>query len=269
MMSSGSSRMAVEVLTAGLATALVFAAGLVAGCARVGPPTGGPTDSTPPEVTATVPESGATGVGRDIEIRLAFSEEMTRVAVERGFSIEPGIDLKNLRWDGHTLVARPASELPDSTTFTVRIADSVADYHGVAMGTPFVLMFSTGGSLDTGVISGAVSMLGEGVAGATVWACRRAVTTDGGAIRGCRYAALTDTDGRFRISGVAASERPYVLLAFIDGDEDGVYSVREETGRIADAAALIDGADAVAAGIQIELADGLEGDSPEGAWEEE
>lgn len=267
MMSSGSSRMAVEVLTAGLATALVFAAGLVAGCARVGPPTGGPTDSTPPEVTATVPESGATGVGRDIEIRLAFSEEMTRVAVERGFSIEPDVDLRNLRWEGHTLVARPAGDLPDSTTFTVRVVDSVDDYHGIAMGEPFVLMFSTGATLDTGVISGSVSVLGEGVAEATVWACRRAVTTDGGIIRSCRYSALTDTDGRFLISGVAASERPYTLLAFIDSDEDGVYSVREETGRVADTAALIDGSDAVAAGIQIELTDGLGGDA--GEWEEE
>ncbi|MFH1690191.1 MAG: Ig-like domain-containing protein [Candidatus Eisenbacteria bacterium] len=268
-MGSGSARMAVPVRTVGLLTALVAAAGLMVGCARVGPPTGGPADSTPPEVTATVPESGATGVGRDIEIRLAFSEEMTRVAVERGFSIEPGVDLKNLRWDGHTLVARPASELPDSTTFTVRVADSVEDYHGVAMETPFVLVFSTGGTLDTGVISGAVSMFGEAVAGATVWACLRAVTTEGGIVGSCRYAALTDTDGRFLISGVAASERPYVLLAFIDSDDDDVYSVREETGRIADAAALIDGADAVAAGIQIELADGLEGDAPAGAWEEE
>ncbi len=129
-------------------------------------------------------------------------------------------------------------------------------------------MFSTGRSLDTGVISGTVSMSGEGVAGATVWACRRALTTEGGVIRSCRYAALTDGDGGFTISGVAASELPYSLLAFIDSDEDNVYPVREETGRIADVAALIDGTDAVATGIQIELAGGLEADSPAGAWEE-
>lgn len=249
--------------------AAALAAVLAAGCARVGPPTGGPADSTPPEVTATEPADGATGVGRDTEIRIEFSEDMARVAVERGFSIEPDVDLRNLRWEGHTLIALPDGDLPDSTTFTVRIADSVQDYHGVAMETPLALMFTTGGTLDRGIISGAVSMSGEGVAGATVWACRRGVTAEDGVVQRCRYAATTDRDGTFTISGVAASERPYTLLAFIDSDGDDVYTVREEAGRIADTAALIDGSYTPATGIQIELADALEGDAPEGAWEEE
>lgn len=242
--------------------ALVLALALISGCARVGPPTGGPEDSTPPEVVATVPEDGSTGTGRDTEIRIGFSEEMNRVSVERGFSIAPDVKLRNPRWDGTTFVARPVAELPDSTTFVVGVAESAEDYHGVALEEPFALMFSTGATLDTGVISGAVTMLGEGVAGATVWACRRSVTTEGGVVRSCRYATLTASDGTFRIVGVAASERPYVLLAFVDTNEDDVYSVHEETGRITDVAALIDGSGTTAAGIRIELADGLEEGTP-------
>ena len=242
--------------------ALALALALISGCARVGPPTGGPADSTPPEIVTTVPENGATGTERDTEIRIEFSEEMNRVSVERGFSIAPDVKLKNLRWDGTALLGRPVAELPDSTTFVVELTESAEDYHGVALEEPFVLMFSTGATLDTGVISGAVTMLGEGVSGATVWACRRSVTTEGGVVRSCRYATLTAADGTFRIAGVAASERPYVLLAFVDADEDDVYSVHEETGRIADAGALIDAPGTTAAGIQIELADSLEEGTP-------
>ncbi|MEA3408841.1 MAG: Ig-like domain-containing protein [Candidatus Eisenbacteria bacterium] len=241
-----------------LALALV----LISGCARVGLPPGGPEDTTPPEVVTTVPEDGATEAARDTQIEIEFSEEMNRVSVEHGFSIVPDVELRNLRWDGATLVAGPVAELPDSTTFIVEIAQSAKDYHEVAIEEPFVLMFSTGGTLDTGVISGAVSVMGAAVPGATVWACRGSVTTDGGVIRGCRYAAVTDTDGAFRIVGVAAMERPYILLAFIDTDEDNVYSVREETGRIAETNALIDGPGAVAAGIQIELAGDLDEETP-------
>lgn len=249
----------------GLALALV----LISGCARVGPPGGGLADTTPPVVVLTVPENAAIEVGRDTEIRIAFSEEMNRRSVERGFSIEPAVKLRNLRWDGAVLVATPVAELPDSTTFVVGLAESAEDYHGVAMETPLVLMFSTGGTLDTGVISGAVTMSGDGVAGATVWACRRSVTTDGGVIRACRYATLTAPDGTFRFAGVAVSDRPYVLLAFIDTNEDNVYSVREETGRIADVAAVIDGPDATATGIQIVLADSIEEETPAITREEE
>ena len=240
------------------APALALGLAFIAGCARVGLPPGGPKDSTPPEVVTTAPENEATGAARDTRITIGFSEEMDRLSVERGFSIEPPVKLRNLRWDGATLVARPVTELPDSTTFVVRVAESALDYHGVAIEAPFVLMFSTGRTLDTGVISGSVTVMGEGVPDATVWACRRSVRTVDGLIRICRYATMTAEDGTFQIAGVAASERPYVLLAFVDTNEDNVYSVREETGRIADAAALIDGPGATAAGIQIELADGLD-----------
>ena len=242
--------------------ALALGLVLVSGCARVGSPPGGPADTTPPVVVRTVPENSATGVGRDAEIVMEFSEEMNRRSVEHGFSIEPDVKLKNLKWDGTALVAAPVAELPDSTTFIVGLAVSAEDYHGVAMETPFILTFSTGPTLDTGIISGAVTLLGSGVAGATVWACRPPVTTDSGVIRACRYATLTASDGTFRFVGIAASERPYVLLAFVDADEDNVYSVHEETGRIAAAAAIIDGPDATAPGIQIELGGDLEGGMP-------
>jgi len=241
-----------------LALALVH----ICGCARVAPPTGGPADITPPVIVLTVPENAATGVEHDVEMRIEFSEQMNHRSVERGFSIEPDVELRNLRWDEAALVATPVAELPDSTTFFLGLAESAEDFHGVAMESSFVLMFSTGETLDTGIISGAVTMAGEAVADATVWACRRSVTTNGGIIRACRYATLTASDGTFRFVGVAASERPYVLLAFVDSDEDNMYSVHEETGRLVDAAAIIDGPDATATGVRIELADGLKEETP-------
>jgi hypothetical protein len=249
--------------------AALVASALAAGCARVGAPGGGPADTIAPEVISTEPVDGVVGVPRDTGVRLQFSEPMNRVSVERAFSVEPEVELKNLRWDGETLVARPESELPDSTTLTVTIAESAADHHGVALEAPFVLMFSTGASLDTGIIGGAVSRFGEGVPGAIVWACRGEAVPDSGVIRGCRYATTTGSGGEFRITGVAASERPYSVLAFIDTDEDNVYTVGTEAGRVAETAARIDTVGATATGIRIELSEDLENVVPPENGEEE
>ena len=137
------------------------------------------------------------------------------------------------------------------------------------MAGPFVLMFSTGPTVDTGVITGEVTRSGDPVSGATVWACRRAVRANDGSIEPCRYSAVTGADGTFRIEAVAASERPYVLLAFVDADEDGVYSVTDEEGVIASLEALVDEPGASASGIKMELEIPAGGEEPPAAGEEE
>lgn len=245
------------------ALALAALAALAASCARTGPPGGGPEDTTPPEVVSTHPEEGATGVARDTVVRIAFSEEMRRVSVERALSVAPDTVSMTLSWEGRALLARPRRALPDSTTLVLTLGESAQDYHGVPLGAPFVLAFSTGPSVDTGVISGTVTSLGEPVAGAVVWACRRPPGTGpAGLLEPCRYSAVTAEDGAFRIERVAASDRPYTLVAFVDGNGDGGYSVREERGVIADAAALIVEPGATALGIHIELAGVFDENTP-------
>jgi uncharacterized membrane protein len=88
-------------------------------------------------------------------------------------------------------------------------------------------------------------------------------------MRECRYATTTRGDGSFRISGVAAGDRPYTVLAFIDTDGDNVYTVGTETGRVAETAAVIDTVGAAATGIRIELSGDLEAPAPAESGEEE
>jgi hypothetical protein len=265
MMSPG---IAPRAIVHGVAAA-VLATLAAGGCARVGPPGGGPEDTTPPEVLSTQPAAGATGVPVDTVVRIEFSEDMNRVAVERAFSLEPEVDLKNLAWDGRSLVVRPESDLPDSTTFVASIASGVDDSHGVGLEGDFSLTFSTGPTIDTGIIAGEVTRDGRPVEGATVWACRRSLVTEEGAVWPCRYSVSTGPEGTFRITGVAVSERPYVVLGFVDADEDDVYSVNEEEGVIADVVASISEPGDAAEGIKLELMDASGLDSPTAPGEEE
>ncbi len=119
------------------AAVVVLGACMSAGCARPGPPGGGPLDSTPPAVVRTTPADGATDVPPETPIEIEFSEEMGRDSVERALSMTPNVGLDVPRWRGTTLTTRVLTGgLPDSTTFVVTIGPAALDYHSVALGTP-------------------------------------------------------------------------------------------------------------------------------------
>ena len=56
--------------------ALLAVLAALSGCAKKGPPSGGPPDLDPPRVIAALPESGAAGVPRDARLTVEFSEGM-------------------------------------------------------------------------------------------------------------------------------------------------------------------------------------------------
>jgi len=220
--------------------ACVSAALVGAGCARPGPPGGGPPDTTPPEVVRTLPADGETHVDPATNIEIEFSEEMNRVSAERALTVAPAVSFRKIRWRGRSLIVEPAGALPDSTTFVVRIGGTARDYHEVAAGTDFSFAFSTGDVVDSGTITGVVTLRGGPVSGATVWACLGKVRPDTlGVLAPCGYAALTSDDGSFRFDHVRAAAEPYALVGFIDRDGDGTYSTQVEPGGVEGGAATI------------------------------
>lgn len=241
---------------------LVVAAALLClayGCAKPGPPGGGPADELPPEVVATRPADGDVNVDLASTIEIEFSEEMSRQPTERSLTVTPELDLRNFRWRGRTLIAEPIGVLPDTTTIVVRVGEVASDYHGVAVAAPHQFAFSTGGVIDLGVMSGSVTARGQPVAGAVVWACLEPVVPDSaGVVRACGYTSVTDADGAFRIGNVRAAARPYAVVAFIDRDGDGRYSLSEESGRVLLEAAFLAAPEDSIGGIEIPLRDATE-----------
>jgi hypothetical protein len=225
-------------LVAALACAALVAG--ACGCARVGPPGGGPPDKEPPYVVTTVPGNGVVSVDRLTPLSIEFSEEMDRRSVERSFSTNPAAELGNFRWKGSKVTARPRSELPDSTTIVVRIGSAARDHHEISIEQAYTFAFATGPTLDSGIITGTVTTEGEPVRNATVWACHRVAEPDSlGTMARCGYVGATDDDGSFRLEHVRAWAKPYTVVAFVDSDGDGKYGVGSENGLVLDGAAFV------------------------------
>lgn len=227
---------------------------LAGGCAKPGPPGGGPIDTEPPDVVDTLPADGSVDVARDVNIEIVFSEEMNRPSVERNLSRVPPLELGAVRWRGKTLVLELAESIPESTTVVLEVGAAAQDYHNVLMGAPHSFAFSTGGGLDSGVIAGRVTAGGDPAAKATVWACLKGAEPDtSGFIHSCGYATSSDDEGAFRFENVASSGTAYTLVAFLDSNGDRRYWVAGETGGVVSEAALVDADGDSATGLVVPI----------------
>ena len=234
-----------------LACALV---GLSGSCAKPGPPGGGPADTEPPFVVATTPAAGAVSVDRGVSVEIEFSEDMDRQSVERMVSSSPDLAFGRVRWDGRTLRLTPEEALPESRTFVFEVGAAAQDYHGVTMAATHAFAFSTGATLDRGIIEGAVSSGGDPAPRATVWACLDAAEPDtSGLMHPCGYTTSTDQEGVFRFQNVAPSTTAYTIQAFNDADSDRRYAVARETGGTLADAALVEAQSDSVTGLVIQI----------------
>ena len=137
-----------------LATVALLAGALVGGCAKPGFPPGGPIDTVPPRVLLSSPADSSVRVALDAGIDFLFSEPMEHPSVRDGFKIFPPTGTPSYHWSGKHLRVSWESRLSPSTTYQAFLSAGARDAHGVSLGHPLTIHFSTGDSLDPGRITG-------------------------------------------------------------------------------------------------------------------
>jgi hypothetical protein len=151
--------------------AALLAGGVLGGCAKPDFPPGGPVDTTPPRVLASSPGDSTTRVPLDLEITLLFSETMDRVSVRDGFRVYPNPGVPpSFHWSGRRFRVSWEGGLRPNTTYQAFLSAGAKDAHGVILGVPFTLRFSTGDSLDPGKITGVVRAKTLPTRGVPIWA---------------------------------------------------------------------------------------------------
>lgn len=130
---------------------------LLAACATVVPPSGGPEDKLPPRVAGIAPAPGAVAQNTQLDVTLQFDEWINSSIPRSAVSISPPIE-KKLRFDvdGDRLHIYSSSPLDTLTTYTLTISNGLKDLQGNSIAKPFQLVFSTGPVLDSLQVSGRV-----------------------------------------------------------------------------------------------------------------
>jgi hypothetical protein len=214
-----------------LVALLVGASLLLGGCAKRGLPPGGPEDRDAPYVESMSPASGSVGVDDTSPIAITFSEPMKRRTVETAVIVSPACQWAERFWDGTTYVLVPAQRLLSETTYLISVGRAAQDRHSVKMAGTYLGGFSTGETIEAGVIAGRVSWRSMSVEQAIVAAFDAAEATDlvGFPRIAPLYVTFSGAGGKYEIPYVDP-RKTFRVLAFMDKDANGEYDEEEVVG---------------------------------------
>jgi Bacterial Ig-like domain len=211
---------------------LLLPAGLVlAGCAAISSPEGGPRDQVAPKLVSTDPKNGATNVKQQ-NLRLTFSEPVQLKELTKNLLITPSIPEENpykIREERNSVELRFDKPLDANTTYVFNFRDAVTDITESNPARDVIVAFSTGAALDSGRVSGSVTQLlsGQPEADITVALYPAGDTTD---VRRHRpyYQTRSDKSGNFQLRNLR--EGSYRIYALLDKNNNSRY---DEPERIA------------------------------------
>ena len=195
---------------------------LLLGCAKVGPPTGGPVDKEPPRILSHYPKSDALEVARDTEIEIVFSEPMNREQTKAALFTSPAGPLQ-LSWRGRRL--RLAMPLAEERTYVLTVGTGARDLRGNALTKSFTLAFATGSQLDQGLVRGRVYQDHQPVAGAHVWAYDLGTFSGEVGLDEPSYQTQSGADGGYEFARLAPGR--YRVLAFRDKNRNALPDADE------------------------------------------
>ena len=195
-------------------------------CAGQIAPSGGPPDTTPPEVTESSPQSGQLRFhGQYIVFR--FNKYVDRTSFEQSLFVSPPLGRLTYDWGGKEVEVHFAEELRSATTYVVTIGTDFHDTRNNRLPFAHALAFSTGDQIDSASVSGTVEDAKPD--GIMIFAYRldsrerdtlnpRHATPD--------YLTQTGKGGAFRLPNMALAE--YRVIAVRDQYKNLLYDIQTD-----------------------------------------
>jgi hypothetical protein len=202
---------------------LALAAVLIAACARMAPPPGGPLRITPPVLTATLPaDSVCTLPDFRGAAEFLFDEVVSEGSqpnfgrgtgdLEKLVLLSPDTMVPVVRWRRNRITVRPRHGWLPNTVYRIELASGVADLRNNLSKTPGLITFVTGASCPTRFLTGrAVDWSAKtGVSQALIEAIHLPDSAS--------YRMIADSNGRFRLGPLPGGS--YLVYAIIDQNRD-------------------------------------------------
>ena len=204
---------------------------VLAACARIAAPPGGPVRNTPPVLVSVFPDSQLVQPGFRGNVEFRFDEVVSEGGspnfgygnggLEQLILLSPDTAVPRVEWHRDRITVRPKHGWQPNTVYRVELLAGVRDLQPRAneLKTGRVVTFTTGEVAPTRILSGRIIDWGarRGVATALVEAFHLPDSL--------RYRAVTDSNGRFRLGPLP--DGPYLVVGTVDQNRDHRRQVSE------------------------------------------
>lgn len=130
---------------------------LFSSCAQIVNPTGGARDITPPKITKTIPLNKSININLKSDIKLSFNEFIELSNPNEKVLISPPLkESPTYKVSGKTISISISDTLKANTTYTLFFDNCIRDITESNAIPALEYVFSTGSSIDSGVIKGSV-----------------------------------------------------------------------------------------------------------------
>ncbi len=190
---------------------------LLCACASQGMPPGGPPDTEAPNLLSVTPDSSRTLVKGNAAV-FEFDEvvsERPPAATTLGdlFVVSPRQGAPNVEWHRSSITVKPRKGWLPNTTYTVTMLPGLADLRGNVNNKGATTFFSTGPSIDRGMIRGSVAdLVIGGATGDAVVQARASADTS------ISWLTRTDSAGSFELAHLPA--KTFLVRAYVDKNKN-------------------------------------------------
>ena len=223
---------------------------LLAACAVVEPPPGGPEDKIRPHLEFMSPDSAATGLGEVTRLDLTFSEKMDRVSAVTWLHFFPDQRIRQTKWHGAMraeIILEQA--LPADTVIVVEVAAGMRDAHKVANRRGRRFPIATADSIPRGRISGVLVMADSAVTNGVIELFAVPPDTLDYFQQPLLRRTVTDPTGAYVFDWLPTPGGPWLVRAFADADGDLRPGDREAQRLLPDTLSLALGSMGAVAGV--------------------
>jgi hypothetical protein len=200
---------------------------LIAGCAKIASPTGGPKDLNPPEIVKSNPVNGVTNFKGD-KIVITFNEYVVLDKINEKFMVSPPMKKKpQISLKRKNVIIEYDEELKDSTTYTFYFQDAIRDLNESNPIDNYQFVFSTGPVVDSLSVTGNVyNGFSLDPPEETLVLLYRELADTAVIKQLPAYISRVDKKGYFRIDNV--KKGTYRLYALKDGDNSKNFNLADE-----------------------------------------
>jgi len=200
---------------------------VIAGCAKVNAPSGGPRDKIPPVVVKSEPENGIRNF-KGKRITITFDEFVVLEKINEKFMVSPPMAKRpDITIKGKSINIEFEEELRDSTTYTFYFQDAIRDLNESNILDNYQFVFSTGSVIDSLSVTGNVySALTLNPPENTLVMLYSDLDYLSVTEKLPEYISRADANGYFRIDNVRGGR--YLLYALRDADNSKNFNLPDE-----------------------------------------